>query len=104
MDDTMQNKVLELAGNEEYMEHLLSLSSLEEMSNELAKEDVDLSPEELKKIGTVLKKKESGELTDEELEEVAGGFAWVFGLLGVLTAGLVGKIGYHVVRVTVCDK
>jgi len=103
MDDTMQNKIQELMSNEEYVKHLASLGSVEEISKELAKEDIDLSPDDLRKMGKLLKKKESGELTDEELEEVAGGFVWWFVMVGVLAAATAAKGVYHVVKVNVCD-
>jgi len=78
MEKEQIEKVENLMKDENYVKHLFSLGSAEEISKELEKEDIDISPDDLRKIYSLAKKKASGELTDAELEEVAGGFIpWV---------------------------
>lgn len=80
MQEEMNKKIKRLIEDKEYMKHLLSLESVEEISKELEKVDVNLSLEDLKKIYALTKKMKSSELTDAELEEVAGGFGILDGL------------------------
>jgi len=75
-----QEKLQELFNDEKFKNKFFSLKSAEEMSDELAKHEIDISAEELRKIYSLAKKKEAGELSDEELENVAGGF---YGLLAL---------------------
>jgi len=81
-------KIQELLKDQEYVKKLISLGSAEKISKELEGKDVDLSPEELRKIYSLAKKKAAGELTDEELENVAGGLGIgaVIGIVSVLSA------------------
>jgi len=100
--NNLVEKINELVSDKEYVKHLMSLGSLEEMSKELEKKDIDLSPDELRKIGQLIKKKESGELTDEELEEVAGGFVGWLVAAGIVGAALSGAGLYYGTKYAFC--
>jgi len=81
----MKEKVEELFKDEEYRKKFFALKSAEEMSDELAKHDIDVSAEELRKIYSLAKKKEAGELSDEELESISGGHPLVWIAVAVVT-------------------
>lgn len=84
MNGEMNARLEELCKDEEYVKYILSLGSAEEISKELETKDIDLSPEEIHKIGSLLRKKANGELSDEELEQVSGGIellGWIIGSL-----------------------
>jgi len=88
-----QQKLQKLFNDEEFKNKFFSLKSAEDMSDELAKHDIDISAEELRKIYSLVKKKEAGELSDEELENVAGGFwPWLAGGLVIQCATTAGII------------
>ncbi len=68
---------MELFSDEQFVKKLFNLETPEEVQAVLADNDVEISVEEILKIRELLIKKENGELSDEELEEVAGGLVQV---------------------------
>lgn len=73
MNTEMNERLEELCKDEEYVKYVLSLGNAEAISKELETKEIDLSPEEIRTIGQLLRKKADGELSDEELEQVSGG-------------------------------
>ena len=98
MNEELKAKIEEVCADEEYMKYLLSLGSVEAMCEALEEKDIDLTPEQLRQVGTLLRKKESGELTDEELEQVAGGEIVSLILYLVAVAGTLGPIVWDISR------
>jgi len=110
----MQEKIEGLLKDEEFCKKFFALKTAEEMSDELAKHDIDATPEDLRRVKALLKKKADGELSDAELEGVAGGFVMclfyaVMGMVVVGTAAAAtvgaGSVGYlvtEVVKRTAC--
>jgi len=72
-----QNEIVErinqLLSDEEYVNHLCSLGSAEAVSKELENNDIDISPDEIRRIIRLINKKVNGELSEEELADIAGG-------------------------------
>lgn len=68
-----EQKIKELFSDEQFVKELLDLETPEEVQAVLADNDVDFSIEDIIKLKELLIKKEADELSDEELEEVAGG-------------------------------
>lgn len=83
-----EERIKELFSDEEYVKSLFELGSYEAASVKLAEDGVDVSPEELKKVVNLTMKMADGELSDEELENVAGGIGVLAGTL--LAIGLLG--------------
>jgi len=76
MEKEIIEKLEDLIKDEDYVNHLLSLGSLEEVSKELKNEKgLNITSDELRRIVELTKKKADSELSEEELEEVAGGKA-----------------------------
>jgi lactobin A/cerein 7B family class IIb bacteriocin len=77
--------VKELFENQEFVQSIMELETPEEVQEALAKENVDISLEEVQQIYNLLINHEAGdrELTAEELESVNGGFvlALVIGII-----------------------
>jgi len=97
----MTKRVEQLLNDEGFKNKFFALKSAEEMSDELAKHEIDLSAEDLRKVKQLLKKKEDGELTDEDLENVAGGF---FSLPMIAAIGIACATGggYGAYRIATC--
>ena len=60
-----------------------------------ADKDVDVSVEELKKVYDLLKKKQSGELSDDELESIAGGMGAIGGIIIAVTVFVAFETGSY---------
>jgi lactobin A/cerein 7B family class IIb bacteriocin len=77
--------VKELFENQEFVQSILELETPEEVQEALAKENVDISLEEVQQIYNLLSNHVAGdqELNEEELESVNGGFiiAMVLGII-----------------------
>ncbi len=72
-----EQKIKELFSDEQFVKELFALETPEEVQAVLADNDVEISVEEILKIRELLIKKENGELSDEDLEEVSGGLVQV---------------------------
>lgn len=83
-----EERIKELFSNEEYVKGLFELGSYEAASAKLKEDDVDISAADLRKGVELLKKKNSGELSDEELESVAGGCEFIF-FMSMIVGGMV---------------
>ena len=68
-----EEKIREVFSDEKFVKSLMELETPEEVQKALAEKDIDLSVEDIKKIAELLQKKADGELSDDELESVAGG-------------------------------
>ena len=76
-----QEKLQEVFSNEDFVKELLAKETPEEVQEMLAEKDIEVTIEEIKETRKILIKKveqqtsADGELTDEDLEDVAGGIA-----------------------------
>lgn len=87
-------KVQEVLNDEVFVKNLLAMETPEEVQAALQAKDIDFSVEEIVTIrDTVVQKLAAGdELSDEDLENVAGGLVTGI-LMGTVIVGLVGIIG-----------
>lgn len=76
--------IKEVFSDKEFVESLLGMETAEEVQAALKEKDLDLSIEDIKGIQKALTAQETNELSEEEMENVAGGF--------VITAGIVSAI------------
>jgi len=85
-----EERIKEIFADEEFVKELFSKETPEEAQALLAEKDINLSVEEIVKLKDIITAKlqaaensESAELTEEELEDVAGGY------LGIATIVIV---------------
>ena len=89
----LQEKLQEVLSDEAFAKELLKMEDVEDVQIALEKKDIEMSLDEIRQAGNIMKKLQSGELSleqaqnmadgelsEDELEEVAGGF----GLFGCL--------------------
>lgn len=74
--EVLQAQMEEVMADKAFAEKLVSLKELEDVKKELEDKGVDLTVDEIKQIIETLGNEEEvdGELSDDELEEAAGGF------------------------------
>ena len=77
--------IREVFSDETYVKNLFKSESWEAAQASLKEKGIDLSVEEIKNIVNKAKAAEEGELSDDELENVAGGIEVLFGI--VITVG-----------------
>lgn len=99
-----QEKLKELFSDEEFVKELLAMEEPEQVQNALEDKGISVTTDEIQKVGELLRKVNSGEisqetleaaasgeLSEEELEEVAGGSIIVglvfLGFLGLSIGG-----------------
>lgn len=80
-----EERIKEIFANEDFVKDLFESKSYEEAQAKLADKDIDMSIDELKQTFNLIQKKVDGELSDQDLEDVAGG-------LCLATATLIGTI------------
>ncbi len=68
-----EERMRELANDKAFMEMVLGLETPEEVQDAFAEKDVDLSIAEIQKVYELLSEHAGEELTEEDLEQVAGG-------------------------------
>ncbi len=68
----------EITSNKELFEKLVSVSNEQELEAILKENEVDCTKEQFKEY-VFAKAKESGEISDEELSAVSGGWGMIFG-------------------------
>ena len=68
-----EEKIKKVFSDEEFVKSLMNLETPEAVQKALEEKDIDLSVEDIKKIAELVQKKDNGELSEDELEEVAGG-------------------------------
>jgi lactobin A/cerein 7B family class IIb bacteriocin len=83
--------IKELFENQEFVQSIMELETPEEVQAALAKEDLDISLEEVQQIYNILANHVVGdqELTEEELESVNGGMiiAMILGFIAFVAFG-----------------
>ncbi len=86
-----EQRIQELANDKAFVEMVLALETPEEVQAAFEEKDVELSIAEIQKVYEVLSKHEGEELTEEDLENVAGGELFVVFMVCLLTGiGLAG--------------
>ena len=89
-------KFNQLMENEEFVKEFLGQESKADVQIFLAKNDIEMSIDEIddfgKALDAALKKSQNGELSDADLEEVAGGF-FITGITAVGVAKCVIAVG-----------
>ncbi len=68
-----EQEINELFSDEQFVKELFALETPEEIQAVLTNKDIDITIEDISELKELLTKKEAGELSDEELEDVAGG-------------------------------
>jgi predicted ribosomally synthesized peptide with nif11-like leader len=81
--------IKEVFSDKEFVESLLGLETPEEVQTALKGKDLDLSIEDIENIQKALTAQENSELSEEEMENVAGGFAITAGIISAV-AGVIG--------------
>ena len=77
--------IKEIFSDEAFLKSLSEMENAEEVQAALKEKGLDLSIDDILKIQKTLTSQENGELSEDEMENVAGGFA--------ITAGIVSAIG-----------
>jgi predicted ribosomally synthesized peptide with nif11-like leader len=89
-------KIQEVFADKEFVEKLLAMDTPEEVQAAVKEKGLELTLEEIeatkKSIVNSLEKNDSDEVSDDQLEQVAGGFAITTALViaGAITAGATG--------------
>ncbi len=92
-----EQKMKEVFSDEQFVKSLLELETPEEVQKVLAEKEIDVTEEEIVKAREILIRYNNGELSEEELENVAGG--GLLSILGGVVAGLIANVVYsHVTR------
>ena len=102
-EDAMdQARLREVLSDEEFVKELLSMKSAEQVQDALEDKGITVTTDEIRQVGDLLRKAESGEISQEtleaaasgelseaELEEVAGGSltALVLAFVGIVAGG-----------------
>lgn len=91
--DSELEKLLTIINDKEFPDKLSACDSMEKLRKLFADGGLELSDEQIREMFQGVAdcfekiKKNDGELTEEELEEIAGGWSWkVFGVFGVVAA------------------
>ena len=69
----MEEKIKKVMSDEAYVKELLALETPEEVQASLEEKDIEMSLEEIKQAINLLSRYSEGELSEDELSEVAGG-------------------------------
>ena len=77
----------EIFSDEAFLKSLSEMETAEEVQAALKEKGLDLSIDDILKIQKTLTSQENGELSEDEMENVAGGFA--------ITAGIVSAIDVY---------
>lgn len=80
--------IKEVFSDKDFVESLLGLETAEEVQAALKGKNLDLSIEDIEGIQKALTAQENNELSEEEMENVAGGFAITAGVVSAI-AGIV---------------
>lgn len=65
----------EVFEDDQFVEALLAMETPEEMQNALAEKGIEVSLEEIMQVRDLVSRFQGGELTEDELESVAGGMS-----------------------------
>lgn len=71
----MEEKLKKVMSDEAYVKELLALETPEEVQASLEEKDVEMSLDEIKQATNLLSRYSDGELSEDELAEIAGGCA-----------------------------
>ena len=87
-----KEKLQQLMQDEKFLKEILNLETIEEVQDAFKKKDVDISTDDLEQIRELIIKSIDNdyELSEEELEEICGGFAITGTLLLIAKAILMG--------------
>ncbi len=86
MNETL---IKEVFSDKAFVETLLGMETAEEVQAALKEKKLELSIEDIEKIQKSLTAQENSELSEEEMESVAGGFAITAGVVSAI-AGVIG--------------
>ncbi len=95
-----EQKIRDIFSDEQFVKELLDLETPEEVKVVLADHDIDVTVDDIMQVKELFEKKQNGEISDEELENVSGGFLLELLIMGVTAAVLTGTAGgvYHCSR------
>ena len=72
-----EKKLAEIFSDEEFTRALLSMETPEEVQTALKEKGLELTIDEIKEIAKAINASQEGELTEGNLEDVAGGSIWI---------------------------
>ena len=81
--------IKEIFSDEAFLKSLAEMETAEEVQAALKEKGLDLSIDDILKIQKTLTSQENGELSEDEMENVAGGFAITAGIVSAI-AGVIG--------------
>jgi hypothetical protein len=90
-----QKRVKELLSEEAFVKSLVSLETPEQVQAAFKAKGVDVTVDEVKALGEAVKQSASGDVSDADLEKVAGGFTGqdIATIMGALPPGAIDSIG-----------
>ncbi len=92
-----EQRIKELLADEEFVKELVALETPEEVQAMLEEYDIEVTTEEIQQIHDFLVEHEGEELSEEDLENVAGGFGLIILALiivgAIATGTLAGTVG-----------
>ena len=93
MNERIESAV-KLLSDEAFNKEAEGITTADEFQTLFAKHGVELTAEEVEKLcEAIVKSQESGELNENELENVAGGFGFILGLsIGVAVGAAAGYV------------
>ncbi len=80
--------IKEIFSDKAFVEALLGMETAEEVQAALKEKNLDLSIEDIENVQKALSAQESSELSEDEMENVAGGFAITAGVVSAI-AGII---------------
>ena len=108
----LQEKLQEVLSDEAFAKELLQMEKPEDVQVALEKKDIDLSLDEISQIGEYMNKVQNGEisqeqvqsmvdgeLSEDELEEVAGGFI-ISLIVSLAIGGAIGAAGITILGIS----
>ncbi len=79
-------KLMEIFQNEQFKVEAENLTTAEELQSLFSKYGLELTKQEVVALcGAIVRQMNGGELTEDDLEDVAGGFAWA--IVGAVALG-----------------
>ena len=80
--------IKEIFSDEAFLKSLSEMETAEEVQAALKEKGLDLSIDDILKIQKTLTSQENGELSEDEMENVAGGFAITAGIVSAIAGGI----------------
>ena len=83
-------KLREVLSDEEYVKELLAMESEQQVQLSLEERGIELSLDQIRQIGEFVRKVQNGEVSQEQLEHMAGGSFLAFALTVIIGGAAIG--------------